>query len=57
MTPLEQKCLNTAISQIKNAWSRQRANEIYTAWKVFHTNQLFLVAVREKQTEFKEKGL
>jgi hypothetical protein len=57
MTPLEQKCLNTAISQIKNAWNKKRANEIYTAWKVFHTNKLFLSAVTEKQKEFKQKGI
>jgi hypothetical protein len=57
MTPLEQKCLNTAISQIKNAYSRQRANELYVAWKVFKDNKSFLSAIAEKQKEFKKKGI
>jgi hypothetical protein len=55
MSPLEQKCLKVAIQQIKDARTTERANYIYTAWKVFNTNQEFLTAIENKKIEFKKK--
>lgn len=51
-TPLEEKCLKAAIAQMKAARTRDKANSVWLAWKVFKNNAEFLKAVKVKQAEF-----
>jgi hypothetical protein len=53
-TPLETKALKAAIDQMKAARTREKANSVWTLWKVFHDNTAFLKAVKEKKAEFNQ---
>ncbi|MFA5420289.1 MAG: hypothetical protein WC341_17685 [Bacteroidales bacterium] len=51
-TPLEEKCLKAACQQIRDARTRDKANSVWLAWKVFNKHPDFLKAVKEKKATF-----
>jgi hypothetical protein len=51
-TLLEEKCLKAACQQMKDARTKDKANSVWLAWKVFQKNPEFLQAVKEKKATF-----
>lgn len=55
MDDLKKKALKIAIRDILTANDRQEANARYLKWAVFHSEPAFQQAVKQKQSQLKER--
>lgn len=54
---LKDKCINAAISQLKAAQTRDKANTVVKSWEVLRNTPEFSKAIQDKLTFFKERGI